>query len=91
VKTRDDDTSRRVLNRLKRAHGQLGAVIAAVEEGKPCRDVVTQLAAASKAMDRAGVVLLSSAMRECVADPAGAEAETGLTVAEVEKLFMMLA
>jgi len=91
VTTPDEEGRRRVLNRLRRAHGQLAAVIAAVEAGKPCRDVVTQLAATSKALDRAGVALLSGAMRDCVTDPAGAEAASGLTVAEVEKLFMMLA
>ncbi len=80
---------RRVLHRLRRAQGQLGAVIEAVEAGKPCREIVTQLAATSKALDRAGVVLISSAMRECVANPVAAEAEGNLTEGEFEKLFMM--
>lgn len=87
----DPDARRRILHRLRRAHGQLGALIGAVEEGKPCRDVVTQLAAVSSALDRAGVALLSNAMQGCLTDPEGALAEDGLTVAEVEKLFMMLA
>lgn len=85
------EAQRRVLHRLRRAHGQLAAVIAAVEQDKPCREVVTQLAAVSKALGRAGVLLISGALQECVADPEGAKAEGGLTVGEVEKLFMMLA
>lgn len=36
---------RLILNRLRRAQGQLGAVIAAVEAEGECRDVITQLAA----------------------------------------------
>jgi DNA-binding FrmR family transcriptional regulator len=42
-----------VLNRLKRAQGQLNAVTPMLKEGKDCKDIVTQLSAASKARDRA--------------------------------------
>lgn len=87
----DPAAKRRVLNRLRRASGQLSAVIAAVEEGKPCRDVVTQLAAVTSALDRAGFAILSSAMQECIAAPDEALAKEGLTTEEVERLFLMLA
>lgn len=88
---------RKVANRLKRAQGQLAAVITAVENGGDCRDVVTQLAAVSSALDRAGFAIVSTAMRQClVADdetaPAdGAEAGRKLTVDDIEKLFLTLA
>jgi DNA-binding FrmR family transcriptional regulator len=88
----DPDAQRRVLNRLKRARGQLDAVIAAVEDGGRCRDVVTQLAAVSTALDRAGFAIVSTAMKDCIADPQqAAENEDGLTTEELEKLFLMLA
>ena len=60
------EKQRKVLNRLKRARGQLDAVISAVETGGNCRDVVTQLAAVNKALSRAGVVIIASAMEHCV-------------------------
>lgn len=82
------EARRRVLNRLRRAQGQLAAVIRAVEDGKPCSDVVTQIAATSKALDRAGVVLVSSAMQECLAEP---EAEGEMAPGDFEKLLMMFA
>lgn len=78
---------RKVVNRLRRAQGQLAAVTAAVERGESCRDVVTQLAAVSKAIDRAGYVIIANSMRECVAG----EGETELTTEELEKLFLSLA
>ncbi len=81
---------RKILHRLRRARGQLDAVITAVESGGQCRDVVTQLAAVSSALDRAGFAIVSSAMRECLVDPV-AQAEQGLTPDELEKLFLMLA
>ncbi|MEN5074904.1 metal-sensitive transcriptional regulator [Isoptericola cucumis] len=80
-----------MLNRLRRARGQLDGVIAAVEADKPCRDVVTQLAAATSALDRAGFAIVATAMKDCVRDPDAAEAEQGLTTGELEKLFLMLA
>ena len=46
--------ARRVVNRLRRAQGQLTAVVTMLEEGRDCRDIVTQLSAASSAIDRAG-------------------------------------
>lgn len=81
---------RRILNRLRRAQGQLTAVVTAVESGATCRDVVTQLAAVSSALDKAGFAIVSSAMRVCAVDPAAAESEN-LTVDELEKLFLSLA
>lgn len=85
---RDPAAQRKIVNRLRRAHGQLGAVIAAVESDAHCADVVQQLAAVSKALDRAGYLVISTALRECMTDPSGgseARAE------ELEKLFMSLA
>lgn len=78
---------RKVVNRLRRAQGQLAAVTAAVERGESCRDVVTQLAAVSKAIDRAGYVIIANSMRECVAG----QGEIELTAEELEKLFLSLA
>ncbi|MET4780387.1 metal-sensitive transcriptional regulator [Glaciihabitans sp. UYNi722] len=80
---------KKILNRLRRAQGQLIAVIAAVESGGDCRAVVTQLAAVSSALDRAGFTIVSSAMRRCVATPN--DPDNTLTVDELEKLFLTLA
>tara|TARA_B100000378_G_scaffold181457_1_gene146758 strand:- start:1531 stop:1818 length:288 start_codon:yes stop_codon:yes gene_type:complete len=82
---------KKIVNRLRRAQGQLNAVITAVESDASCRDVVTQLAAVTSALDRAGFAIVSTAMRDCVVDPDGAEATEGLTVDELEKLFLTLA
>lgn len=90
--TADPEALRKILNRLRRANGQLTAVIAAVEGGAPCRDVVTQLAAVTSALHKAGYAIVSTAMKDCVTDPAAvAESENGLTPEELEKLFLMLA
>lgn len=84
-------TRKRILNRLRRAQGQLAGVISAMEAGGSCRDVVTQLAAVTSALDRAGFAIISAAMRDCVVDPEATEAAEGLTTEELEKLFLSLA
>lgn len=79
---------KKILNRLRRAQGQLAAVITAVERGGKCKDVVTQLAAVSSALDRAGFTIVSTAMRQCLS---GDDEDNLLTVEELEKLFLTLA
>ena len=86
--TLNSDDMTPVVNRLKRAQGQLGGVIRLIEEGRDCRDVVTQLAAVSRALDRAGFAIVSSGMRECLTAPGGISAEDQATM---EKLFLTLA
>lgn len=86
----DDDSIAAVLNRLRRAQGQLAGVISMIEQGRDCKDVVTQLAAVSRALDRAGFKIVATGLRECLT---GGDANTAATMseAELEKLFLALA
>lgn len=84
-------TPKPVLNRLRRAQGQLNALIAAMEDGASCRDVVIQLAAVSSALDKAGFQVISRAMRDCVAEEGEPAGPDSLTQDELEKLFLTLA
>jgi DNA-binding FrmR family transcriptional regulator len=77
-----------VVNRLKRAQGQLTGVIRMLEEGRECEDVVTQLAAVSRALDRAGFAIVASGLRQCMVQE-GDAAE--LDTKKMEKLFLSLA
>ncbi len=79
-----------VLNRLRRAQGQLGGVITMIEQGRDCKDVVTQLAAVSRALDRAGFKIVATGLRECLTGE-GVEDGEPMTEAELEKLFLALA
>lgn len=80
------------LNRLRRAQGQLGGVISMIEQGRTCKEVVTQLAAASKALDRAGFAIIASGLRNCIDAAGGAPGDSeALTIEELEKLFLSLA
>jgi DNA-binding FrmR family transcriptional regulator len=85
----EEGAVRPVLNRLRRAQGQLAAVIAMIEAGRDCKDVVTQLAAVSRALDRAGFKIVASGMRQCLAESAAGAPP--MSEEELEKLFLTLA
>ncbi|QLJ04134.1 metal-sensitive transcriptional regulator [Streptomyces sp. NEAU-sy36] len=83
-----------VLNRLRRAQGQISGVIRMIEEGRDCEDVVTQLSAASRALDRAGFAIIATGLQKCVVEiedgrRGGEDAER--MRARLEKLFLSLA
>jgi DNA-binding FrmR family transcriptional regulator len=80
-----------VLNRLRRAQGQLAGVIAMIEQGRDCKDVVTQLAAVSRALDRAGFKIVASGLRDCIVGSSSVAGAPPLTEPELEKLFLTLA
>jgi DNA-binding FrmR family transcriptional regulator len=84
----DPATMQPAINRIKRAQGQLAGVLRMLEEGRECEDVVTQLAAVSKALDRAGFSIVATGLQQCLASPEGVD---GVDVAKMEKLFLSLA
>jgi DNA-binding FrmR family transcriptional regulator len=67
----DEQAMREVVHRLRRARGQIDGVIGMIEEGRPCRDVVTQLAAAASALDRAGFKIVATGLRQCLTGEGG--------------------
>ena len=88
----DPEAMKKVLNRLKRAEGQLHALVASIGPDANCRDVVTQLAAVSKALDKAGFAIIANAMVSCALDDDEGEGNhDGMTQDEIEKLFLSLA
>ncbi|MBJ7903024.1 metal-sensitive transcriptional regulator [Streptomyces sp. NPDC004549] len=83
-----------VLNRLRRAQGQISGVIRMIEEGRDCEEVVTQLAAASRALDRAGFAIIATGLQQCLTDvEEGRKSgeDTAAMRARLEKLFLSLA
>ena len=77
-----------VVKRLKRAQGQLGGIARMIEDGRDCADIVTQMAAVSKALDRAGFAVIAAGLKQCLTeDPTGDRVDT----TSLEKLFLSLA
>ena len=84
----DPDQLGPINNRLKRAHGQLAAVLRMLEEGRECEDVITQLAAVSHALDRAGFAIITTGLKQCLTEEGGTES---LDTQRMERLFLSLA
>lgn len=85
----DDDAVKTAVTRLRRAEGQIGGVIRMLQEGRDCEDVVTQLAAVSRALDKAGFSIVASGLKQCLSAPEGEQAD--IDTAKLEKLFLSLA
>ncbi len=76
--------------RLRRVEGQIRGIEKMIDEGRECRDLVTQLSAANKALEQVGFRLVSAGLTYCITNPEKAEAE-GYPLDEVEKMFRKLA
>jgi DNA-binding FrmR family transcriptional regulator len=85
-----EDVVADVRKRLRLAAGQVQAVERMLADGRECRDVVTQLTAATKALERAGFKLVAAGLTYCVEHPDEAAAD-GYPLEAVEQMFLKLA
>ena len=84
------DTVDDVVRRLRRAEGQIRGVIAMLEDGRDCAEVVTQLSAASRALDRAGFKIIAGGMQQCLSAKDSRE-DQAANIELMQKLFLSLA
>ncbi|MFZ1361805.1 MAG: metal-sensitive transcriptional regulator [Candidatus Nanopelagicales bacterium] len=75
-----------VINRLNRAQGQLAGIVRMIEDGRECRDIVTQIAAVSRALDKAGFAVVATGLKQCMDSK-----DSDMEVEDLEKLFLSLA
>lgn len=87
----DTDTLADVIVRLRRAQGQIGGVVQMIEDGRDCKDIVTQLAAASRALDRAGFKIIATGLQQCILEQGAGSQQAVIDRAQMEKLFLALA
>jgi DNA-binding FrmR family transcriptional regulator len=76
--------------RLRRVAGQVQGIERMLDEGRECRDIVTQISAANRALEQTGFKLVSAGLTYCLEHPEAAAAD-GYPLGEVEKMFMRLA
>ena len=84
-----EETTTDLIQRLRRIEGQVRGIQAMLTEERDCSDVVTQIAAASKALDQVGFKLVASGLTYCISHPEEA-ADSGYDLARVEKMFMKI-
>lgn len=81
-----EETTADLIKRLRRIEGQVRGIQTMLTEQRDCADVVTQIAAANKALGQVGFKLVASGLTYCVSNPQEA-AESGYDLARVEKMF----
>ena len=84
----DEDTLAAIAIRVKRAHGQLGAVARMLEEGRSCDEIVHQMSAVSKAVNTAAFTLISASLEECIIE---GKSNQKAVSEKLQKLFLSLA
>jgi len=71
------DNKAPILKRLRRVEGQIRGLQRMVEEDKYCIDVLTQVSAATKALQAVSLALLEEHLAHCVANAVAAGGEEG--------------
>jgi len=84
------ETVQDLSRRLRRIEGQVRALDRMVTEGEDCRKVVTQVSAATKALEQVGFVLVAAGLTWCLEDPERSAAE-GYSLDDVQRMFTKLA
>ncbi|HEY3292764.1 MAG TPA: metal-sensitive transcriptional regulator [Candidatus Nanopelagicaceae bacterium] len=84
----DQDQKDAISRRLKRAHGQLGAIVRMLDEDRTCNEIVIQMAAVSKAINTAAFTLISENLKSCIIDN---DKNAPQVTENLQKLFLSLA
>jgi DNA-binding FrmR family transcriptional regulator len=77
-----------IIKRLRRAQGQIGGILKMIDEGRDCEAIVTQLAAVSRALDRAGFAIIATGLKQCLIESDGADS---VDTEKMQRLFLSLA
>lgn len=74
--------------RLKRIEGQVRGVLRLMEEGKPCKDVVSQLSAVRNASDKAIAQIVAENLQQCILEEQATGRDTGKLVQQAVELLV---
>ncbi|MCZ7631315.1 MAG: metal-sensing transcriptional repressor [Microthrixaceae bacterium] len=70
-----EETTAALIKRLRRIEGQVRGLQAMLAENRDCADIVTQVSAASRALDQVGFKLVASGLTYCMEHPQEAAEE----------------
>lgn len=76
---------KKIANRLKRSEGQIRGILNMMEEGKDCREVVTQLMAVRSSIDKVIGLVVTENLVQCMQ-----EKDVDLSSEDVEKALEMI-
>lgn len=85
-----ETTTEDLVKRLRRVEGQVRGIQQMLTDGRECRDIVTQISAANRALEQTGFLLVAAGLTWCLGDPEASAAE-GYDLDAVQKMFTKLA
>jgi DNA-binding FrmR family transcriptional regulator len=62
----DEESLRKIINRLSRIEGHIRGIKTMVSEGRPCPEILVQIAAIRGAIDRVARIILDEHLSECI-------------------------
>ena len=77
-----------IKNRLRRMEGQIRGILKMMDEGKSCKEVVSQMSAVRNALDRAIGVIVSSNLEACIREEISKGQDTSKTIKEAVDLLV---
>ncbi|RKD23851.1 cytoplasmic protein [Ammoniphilus oxalaticus] len=77
-----------IKNRLKRMEGQVRGILRMMDEGKNCKDVVSQLSAVRNAADKAIATIVAVNLEQCLLDEKETGGDTSKLVKEAIELLV---
>lgn len=83
----NDEAVAAARTRLRRAQGQIAGVVRMLDEGKSCEEIVTQLAAANKALNAAAFTIIAASLEECLVSRSR---DSKQTAEQLQRLFLTL-
>ncbi|HCW3602246.1 TPA: persulfide-sensing transcriptional repressor CstR [Staphylococcus aureus] len=79
---------KKMINRINRIQGQLNGIIKMMEEGKDCKDVITQISASKSSLQRLMGIIISENLIECVKSAADDEESSQELINEAVNLLV---
>lgn len=80
-----------LLARLRRIEGQIRGIHKMIEEERECTDVITQVIAATSAMDKVGFLIVSESLKKCAAKHGANDDEAFRSTDDAIKLLISMA
>lgn len=91
VQENTEENRGEVILRLKKVEGQIRGLQKMIEEGKECSEIINQLSAARKALDKAGFLIMTSKLKNCLENTETGSKGRDKALDEAMKLFLSLA
>lgn len=85
------DEKQELLTRLKKVEGQIRGIQKMIADERECTDVIRQVVAASRALDKVGYMITSRSLKNCVTKSAKTGEDPGDVMDEAVKMLFAAA